>query len=317
MPTTLTQPRRSRRPKSKLKRRLRSPINWFGGKGNIVAKLLPLIPRHTTYVEPFGGGAAVLFAKAPSPVETYNDVHGGVVNLFRVLRSPRKAVALRRKLRYTPYSRAERAACLGLWRDAKRSDVQRAWAFFVEMRQGFAGKVDSTSWGYVCSQTAGGKAKTVNSWLGAIPMLAANTDRLRDVQIDGRDFRLIFKCLDRPETFFYCDPPYSHSTRRGGAYPNELTDDDHRELVDLLLDLDGMAMLSGYCNPIYKPLEAAGWQRKTFRTACHIAGRTRTTGILGKGAALRKVPRTECVWLCPRTQQRLKRGEIHGLDQTN
>ena len=57
----------------------------------MVKKLLPLIPRHRIYVEPFGGGASLLFAKAPAPVEVYNDVDSGLVHFFRVLRDPEKS----------------------------------------------------------------------------------------------------------------------------------------------------------------------------------------------------------------------------------
>ena len=64
---------------------MRSPIKWFGGKGQMTKKLLPLIPEHVTYVEVFGGGASLLFAKPPSKVEVYNDLNSGLVNFFRVL----------------------------------------------------------------------------------------------------------------------------------------------------------------------------------------------------------------------------------------
>jgi len=69
--------------------RLRSPMWWFGGKGKMVKKLLPLIPQHKIYVEVFGGGASLLFAKEPSPVEVYNDLNSDLVNFFRVLRDPK------------------------------------------------------------------------------------------------------------------------------------------------------------------------------------------------------------------------------------
>src|SRR5438067_2157874 len=49
--------------------RLRSPITWFGGKGILARKIVPLFPHHQCYVEPFCGGASCLFANSPSPVE--------------------------------------------------------------------------------------------------------------------------------------------------------------------------------------------------------------------------------------------------------
>ena len=64
------------------------PLIWYGGKGLLAQKLVPLLPQHRIYVEPFAGGASVLFAKPPSPVEVLNDVHGDLVNFYRVLRDP-------------------------------------------------------------------------------------------------------------------------------------------------------------------------------------------------------------------------------------
>lgn len=52
------------RPKSRTStRRLRTPLRWFGGRGRIVSKLLPMVPPHSIYVEVFGGGASLLLAK--------------------------------------------------------------------------------------------------------------------------------------------------------------------------------------------------------------------------------------------------------------
>lgn len=52
----------------------------------MTAKLLPLLPRHEQYDEPFFGGGSVFFAKAPCPHETINDADEIVMTFFRVLR---------------------------------------------------------------------------------------------------------------------------------------------------------------------------------------------------------------------------------------
>jgi len=65
-----------------------SPIVWFGGKGLMVHKLTPLIPRGKVFVEPYGGGASILFSREPVTIEVYNDLDENLVTLFRALQDP-------------------------------------------------------------------------------------------------------------------------------------------------------------------------------------------------------------------------------------
>jgi site-specific DNA-adenine methylase len=67
--------------------------------------LLPLLPQTTHYCEPFGGSAAVLLNRKPSPVEMYNDIDGEVVNFFRVLRNQQGELI--QAIGLTPFSREE------------------------------------------------------------------------------------------------------------------------------------------------------------------------------------------------------------------
>jgi len=269
---------------------MRSPIRWFGGKGKMTAKLLPLIPPHQTYVEPFGGGASLLFAKPPSPVEVYNDLDSGLVNLFRVLRDPEKFERFHQMALLTPYSREEYYDCRATWESCE-DEVERAWRWFVVARMSFGGHFGS-GWGLEVSSIH-------NGFFGAIESLPEVANRLlqAQVQVEHRDFREIFKQYDTPGTYFYCDPPYISETRKTGEYKYEMTLEDHEELVQLLLDIKGNAMLSGYNHAAYRPLEEAGWYKKSWNTACHAAGRPRASGIRGKGAALKMQPRTETVWI--------------------
>lgn len=276
---------------------LRSPIIWFGGKGNMVAKLLKFIPLHKTYVEVFGGGASLLFAKRPSPVEVYNDIDSGLVNFFRVLRDRDKFQKFYEKVCLTPYSREEYDYCRSTWKDCE-DEVERAYRWFVVARMSFSGNFGN-SWAFNVSASAKGIAKKCSAWLGVIDELPLMHQRFMTVQVEHKDFRDLIRTYDTKDTFFYLDPPYVPETRKGGKYKHEMTDKDHEDLVEILLGIKGKAMLSGYTNRIYKRLEDEGWIRHDFETVCYAVGRTRGTGILGKNAALEKQKRIESIWLSP------------------
>ena len=78
--------RKSPPPISGLTRKKLIAFGWYGGKFSHLSWLLPLLPYTHQYCEPFAGSAAILLNRHPSPVETYNDLDGEVVNFFRALR---------------------------------------------------------------------------------------------------------------------------------------------------------------------------------------------------------------------------------------
>lgn len=279
---------------------MRSPIKWFGGKGLLVPKLLPLFPEHTRYVEPFGGGASVLFAKPPCSVEVYNDRHGGLVNLFRVLRDLRLFPELQRRLVFTPYARQEYDDSLAWWKEHGDEDgdpVTRAWHFFVIARMSFSGNFGA-SWSSVVDASCGGMAQTASSWLSAIDRLSAVHRRLMRVQIECYDWRVILERYNGAGWLVYADPPYVQVTRKSGEYTHEITDADHEDLIDRLLAYDGSVVLSGYVCDAYRRLDGVeNWSRVDIETVCHAAGRTHASGLQGSGAVLAKQPRTESVWV--------------------
>ena len=60
-------------------------IPWIGGKRRLADRIFPLFPRHSCYVEPFAGGAALYFLRStPAEVEVLNDVNGDLINLLRI-----------------------------------------------------------------------------------------------------------------------------------------------------------------------------------------------------------------------------------------
>lgn len=78
--------------------------------------------------------------------------------------------------------------------------------------------------------------------------------------------------------FVYADPPYLHSTRRSRArYQHEMSDDDHRRLLRVLLALPCPVLLSGYPSALYDDT-LNGWQREQFRVMTR--GHTWATEVL-------------------------------------
>ena len=299
-------------------RRLRSPIAWFGGKGILAPKIVPLFPPHHCYVEPFCGGASCLFAKSPSPVEVINDLDSDIVNFFRVLRDPQTFEQFHRLAVLTPYSREEysryRAEWRARWRgsqvgqvapvdrgDMGLDDVERAYRWYVIARMSFAGEF-GRSWGRSISTSRLGMANAVAQWLSIVEMLPALAERVRTVQIEHGDWLEVMESYDTPNTLFYVDPPFVRSTRCGGKYQHEMDNHKHRELVEVLLSIQGRAVLSGYRNAIYLPLEEAGWKCVDVPTVCYAVGRTRATGLQGAGSLTKpgtRHQRTETLWISP------------------
>ncbi len=165
-------------------RRGRSLIafGWYGGKFSHLDWLLPLLRSCHHYCEPFGGSAAVLLNRAPSPVETYNDIDGEVSNFFRVLRE--KGGELIRAIGLTPFSREEFFIACST-NGHKIPDLERARRFFIRARQVRTGLAQTASigrWANCKNTSRAGMSGVVSRWLGSVETLPAIAERLLRVQ---------------------------------------------------------------------------------------------------------------------------------------
>jgi DNA adenine methylase len=282
-----------------------SPIAYLGGKDWLARRIDRYVPPHTTYVEVFAGSAKVFFAKPPSTYEVINDIDQGLVNLFRVIADPKKVLEFERLTSLTLFSREEYSYCKKHWEDYS-DEVQRAWAWFVAARQARFAHF-SLGWDCVADDSKGKLAANVSRWLSTISLLAKFHSRLKGVRVENQDFRNIIPKFDSAETWYYVDPPYVWVTRHSWKFPNEMTDQDHLDLVDLLLGLEGTCLLSGYRNAIYEPLELSGWKREEFDVSCSSA---RITKARAPGQRARRQRRTECLWLSPGLQKALRQHSV-------
>lgn len=240
-----------------MKRKTASPINrlngrkliafgWYGGKFSHLEWLLPLLPKTNHYCEPFAGSGAVLFNKMPSPVETYNDLDGEVVNFFKVLRENKKE--LLEQIALTPFSREEFALSCEI--DNNLTELERARRFYVRARQVRTGLAQTASigrWANCKNTSRSGMSGVISRYIGGIEKLDFIAERLLRVQIENRPATEVINLYDSDKTLFYCDPPYIHSTRGDSkAYGYEMTDKQHEELADILNSVQGKVAISNY-----------------------------------------------------------------------
>jgi len=222
-------------------------FGWYGGKYSHLDWLLPLLPKTTHYCEPFGGSAAVLLNREPSPVETYNDIDGEVVNFFRVLREQKDALI--EAIGLTPFSREEFKKAISEPLDGL-SDLERARRFYIRARQvrtGLAQTASNGRWAHCRLTSRAGMAGAVSRWLGMVEALPEIAQRLLRVQIENDLAINVIRRYDSEETLFYCDPPYPHESRGdSNAYLYEMTNEDHVKLAEVLRNVKGKVALSGY-----------------------------------------------------------------------
>ncbi|MEK5178233.1 DNA adenine methylase [Paenibacillus odorifer] len=249
-------------------------LHYPGSKWSMADWIISHMPRHSTYLEPYFGSGAVLFNKPPAVLETVNDLDGNVVNLFRVIRD--KPEELSQAVYWTPYSREEYLSCQA----GGDSDLENARQFLVRCWQSIRVKTGTIS-GWKCRGTPDDSYR-VKQWNNLPDKIAAVAERLKDVQIENRPALQVINRYNRSDVLIYADPPYLLETRNGTIYDNEMTDEDHIQLLETLIAHEGPVFLSGYENSLYNEL-LQGWRREERQQ------------VIETGQS-----RTEVLWINPR-----------------
>lgn len=264
----------------------RPALRYYGGKWNLAPWIISHFPPHKNYVEPCGGAASVLLQKPRSPLETYNDLDGNVVNFFRVLRD--RPEELIRKIRLTPFSRFEfdKSLCEldGI------DQLERARMFWCRVSFAINAGSSGNHAGMRFTTQDRPKAGEVLQRDLIGKSLSAISARLMLVQIESRSFDYVIPTYDNDNTLIYFDPPYvTESRNTPDVYQFEWTDDQHIEAASLLRSCAGYVVVSGYACPLYTELyEAHGWQRVDKEAQTNSGGK-----------------RIESLWLSPRTVEAL------------
>lgn len=259
---------------------MRTPLTYYGGKQGMSAQIVALMPEHRCYLEPFAGGAAILFAKPRAERETLNDLDGQIMRFWRALREQPDALAA--AVAATPYGRQE-------WRDSREpadDDVEAARRLLVNVDQSFSRS--RQSWSVPCIGDGRGRWQP-GTWANLPPKILAAAERLTNVALENGDAVDMIPRWDRPDAVIYCDPPYTGPLRTepGKGY----AEDDHAHLwprlVDALLEVQhARVLLSGYpCDDA----DRLGWEYVDLRMKRTVQSRD--------GGTLADAP--ERLWLSP------------------
>lgn len=236
----------------KVKPLLKTPITYYGGKQMMLRHILPLIPEHHTYVEPFFGGGAVFWGKAPSAAEVVNDINNRLITFYKVLKYD--IDELQRLIDDTFHSRAQHRETDVEYESGEEeiSNVLRmAWAVWVQTNMSFSSVIGG-GFGFdrygKCALKIYNKKKLLTD---------AYQERMKKVTIESYDVLKVMKAYDAPDAFFYLDPPYVSSEQ--GHYDG-YTEADFRRLLEFCANMKGKFLLSSYPEPaLLEYRERLGW----------------------------------------------------------
>lgn len=243
-------------------------FKYPGSKWTIAEWIINHFPSHKVYVEPFFGSGAVFFSKYPSYIETINDIDGRIVNLFKVCREHPEEIA--RAIELTPWSRAEYIKCA----EPTTNEIEWARRTLVRFSQSHSGCAHLKSWRVSQMATSPPNPRL---WKGLPDLIIEVCNRLKDAQIENRSAEQIIESYNNSDSLIYLDPPYPLDTRCHELYDNEMTDKQHKDLLELIKNSKAKICISSYENPLYNEM-LKSWIKDRRRSKSNL-GQSRTETI--------------------------------------
>lgn len=250
---------------------MNSVIKYPGAKWSLARWIIGHFQPHHSYLEPFFGSGAVLFTKERSAIETVNDRDGDVVNLFYWMRTDPERLA--HAIRWTPYARDVYDQAWAA-QYTETDSFQRAVDFYCRMMMGHGFRTTGEKVGWKNDVQGREKAYAANYWCKTPEVIMEAAQRLRGVQIENKPAAEVISRFNYPNVLIYADPPYLLGTRHGKQYRHEMTDADHRDLLDALKAHRGPVLLSGYESQMYDDA-LRGWHKDTASAMAQTATKRR------------------------------------------
>ena len=225
-------------------------ISYYGGKQNLLDVILPNIPPHKTYIEPFCGGAAVFWAKPLAEVNYINDTNEELINMYRMVKT--RGAEVWEYIQGTLYSRAEHDKAKHAYNNPEQyTEVERAALLIINAMQGFS-SIINTAW----AQENGNIRR--NLWNNyRARKIMPYMKKLEAAHVEKMDGAELIKRRGHKDAFIFVDPPYIDTDC---AHYEGYTQQDLLNLIEALEQTKGKFMLCHYPNEtISDAAKANGW----------------------------------------------------------
>lgn len=242
-------------------------LKYPGSKWNLVPNILQMIPKHHTYLEPYFGSGAILFSKEPSNIEMVNDLDHNVINLFNCIREDPERLA--RMVLSTPFSRETYDTTYEMQHD---EPFEKALQFLTRCWQGYGFRTNGYKVGWKNDIQGRESMYALWDWYKLPDRVLQVAERLRKVQIENRSALEVMKRFDYENVFMYLDPPYVYNTRTGKQYLHEMSDADHEELLNFVVQSKAKIMISGYESDLYNDY-LKDWNKEQFDSCAEMGGK--------------------------------------------
>lgn len=242
---------------------IKTPVSRVGNKTAVLHILYALFPiQYGRFIDVFGGSGSVLLGNPDiCPFEVYNDFDRNLANLFRCMKE--RTMAVIRELGFCHLNSREDFIAVRRFFENEQFDdkylseeLRLTQILFpppeakelAEMRKRITADYDVRKAAMFLkllrfSYSSSGKSYAsqpfdIRKLFGLIAQLQ---ERMANVVVENQDFETLIKHYDRPDAFFYADPPY-FSTE--DMYEVGFGWDDHVRLRDTLKNIKGKFLLS-------------------------------------------------------------------------
>ena len=243
-------------------------FTYYGGKTNLIDTILPMIPPHDIYIEPFVGGGSIFFAKQRSKMEIINDLNDNLINLYKVARHPKMRQHLFNLIQQSLYAESTYKKCRTIYNNpTKHKAVPRAFATWYMHNTGYAGKANE---GWARSKTAEiDLPKKFNSMKESFLNSAA---RLENTTIFCENAIDSLNRINNNTVFAYIDPPYHNA--KCGHYTLLKKESYFITLLETLQAFNGKFLLSSYeSEPLTQFINQNNWNSIQIKQNNSMSGR--------------------------------------------